>query len=137
MAWSPACIPLATDAGVAVLKDGGNAVDAAIATALTLGVVDGHNSGIGGGCFMLVRLADGRTFALDGREMAGAKATADMFIRDGKGDTDLSQTGALASGVPGSLAVYQYAAEHFGKKKLRRPVGSRNRSGRAWVSAPG
>ena len=110
--------PIATDAGVEILKSGGNAVDAAIATALTLGVVDGHNSGIGGGCFMLVRLADGRTFALDGREMAGAKATATMFIRDGKGDTDLSQTGALASGVPGSLAVYQYAAEHFGKKKL-------------------
>jgi gamma-glutamyltranspeptidase/glutathione hydrolase len=110
--------PLATDAGVAILKSGGNAVDAAIATALTLGVVDGHNSGIGGGCFMLVRLADGRTFALDGREMAGAKATATMFIRDGKGDTNLSQNGPLASGVPGSLAVYQYATEHFGKKKL-------------------
>jgi gamma-glutamyltranspeptidase/glutathione hydrolase len=110
--------PQATDAGVEILKSGGNAVDAAIATALTLGVVDGHNSGIGGGCFMLVRLADGRTFALDGREMAGAKATPTMFIRDGKGDTDLSQNGPLASGVPGSLAVYQYAAEHFGKKKL-------------------
>jgi gamma-glutamyltranspeptidase/glutathione hydrolase len=110
--------PQATDAGVSILKDGGNAVDAAIATALTLGVVDGHNSGIGGGCFMLVRLADGRIFALDGRETAGAKATPDMFIRNGKGDTDLSQTGALASGIPGSLAVYQYAAEHFGKKKL-------------------
>jgi gamma-glutamyltranspeptidase/glutathione hydrolase len=93
--------PQATDAGVAILKSGGNAIDAAIATALTLGVVDGHNSGIGGGCFMLVRLADGRMLALDGREMAGAKATATMFIRDGKGDTDLSQTGALASGVPG------------------------------------
>jgi gamma-glutamyltranspeptidase/glutathione hydrolase len=110
--------PIATDAGVAILKNGGNAVDAAIATALTLGVVDGHNSGIGGGCFMLVRLADGRTFALDGRETAGAKATPTMFIRNGKGDTNLSQTGSLASGVPGSLAVYQYAAEHFGKKKL-------------------
>ena len=110
--------PIATDAGVAILKSGGNAVDAAIATALTLGVVDGHNSGIGGGCFMLVRLADGRTFALDGREMAGAKATANMFIRNGKGDTNLSQNGSLASGVPGSLAVYQYAADHFGRKKL-------------------
>jgi gamma-glutamyltranspeptidase/glutathione hydrolase len=110
--------PIATDAGVAILKSGGNAVDAAIATALTLGVVDGHNSGIGGGCFMLIRLADGRTVALDGREMAGAKATAGMFIRNGKGDTDLSQNGALASGVPGSLAVYQYATEHFGKNKL-------------------
>ena len=110
--------PIATDAGVEILKSGGNAVDAAIATALTLGVVDGHNSGIGGGCFMLLHTADGHLYALDGREMAGAKATTTMFIRDGKGDTDLSQTGALASGVPGSLAVYQYAVEHFGKKKL-------------------
>jgi gamma-glutamyltranspeptidase/glutathione hydrolase len=110
--------PLATDAGVNALKSGGNAIDAAIATALTLGVVDGHNSGIGGGCFMLIRTADGKNYCLDGREMAPAAATADMFVRNGKGDTTLSQNGALASGVPGSLAVYAYAAEHFGKKKL-------------------
>lgn len=110
--------PIATDAGVAMLKSGGNAVDAAVAVALTLGVVDNHNSGIGGGCFMLVRLADGEIFALDGREMAPAKATPDMFIRDGKGDNNLSQTGPLAIGVPGSLAVYDYALAHFGKKKL-------------------
>lgn len=110
--------PLATDAGVHALKSGGNAIDAAVATALTLGVVDGHNSGIGGGCFMLVRLADGTFYAFDGREMAPAKSTPDMFIRNGKPDMNLSQTGALASGVPGSLAVYQYAVSHFGKKKL-------------------
>ncbi len=111
--------PLATDAGVAALKAGGNAIDAAVATALTLGVVDGHNSGIGGGCFMLIRLADGRIIALDGREMAPGNATPDMFIRNGKPDMNLSQTGALASGVPGSLAVYAYALEHYGKKKLK------------------
>src|SRR5205085_6133599 len=98
--------PLATDAAVEVLRDGGNAIDAAVAAALTLGVVDGHNSGIGGGCFMLLRTADGSIHALDGREMAPAGATRDMFLRDGKPDTSLSQTGALASGVPGSLAVY-------------------------------
>ena len=50
--------------------------------------------------------------------MAPAAATPDMFIRDGKGDTTLSQNGPLASGIPGSVAVYSYAAEHFGKKKL-------------------
>jgi gamma-glutamyltranspeptidase/glutathione hydrolase len=110
--------PVATDAGVAVLNNGGNAIDAAIETALTLGVVDAHNSGIGGGCFMLLHTADGKFYALDGREMAPAKATPTMFMRDGKGVTSLSQIGALASGVPGSLAVYAYAAEHFGKKKL-------------------
>ena len=52
--------PVATEAGLQALRDGGNAVDAAIACALPLGVVDGHNSGIGGGCFMTLRLADGR-----------------------------------------------------------------------------
>jgi gamma-glutamyltranspeptidase/glutathione hydrolase len=110
--------PLATDAGVKVLQRGGNAIDAAVATALTLGVVDGYNSGIGGGCFLLARLADGRLIALDGRETAPQKATRSMFIRNGKGDPSLSQTGALASGVPGSLAVYQFAVSHFGKSRL-------------------
>src|SRR4051812_21513241 len=78
--------PLATDAGLKVLKQGGNAVDAAVAVALTLGVADGDNSGIGGGCFMLIRRANGSVVALDGREMAPAAATHDMFIRNGKGD---------------------------------------------------
>src|SRR5580704_16459861 len=111
--------PLATEAGVKVLKAGGNAIDATVAVALTLGVVDGNNSGIGGGCFMLIRRADGKVVAIDGREMAPAAATRDMFIRDGKGDTELSQTGALASGVPGALAAYEYAVRHFGKKQLK------------------
>ena len=110
--------PLATAAGVAVLKSGGNAIDAAVAVGLTLGVVDTANSGIGGGCFMLIRLVNGKIVAIDGREMAPAKATRDMFLRDGKGDTDLSQTGALASGVPGELAAFDYAVRKFGKKKL-------------------
>src|SRR5215213_5774776 len=92
--------PLATEAGEAVLRRGGNAVDAAVAAALMLGVVDGHNSGIGGGCFVLVRRADGSVLAIDGRETAPARATRDMFLRDGKPDPSLSQTGALASGVP-------------------------------------
>ncbi len=111
--------PLATGAGVNVLKNGGNAIDAAVAVALTLGVVDSHNSGIGGGCFMLIRRADGSVTAIDGREMAPAAATHDMFIRGGKGDTELSQTGALASGVPGALAAYDYAVTHFGRKSLK------------------
>lgn len=110
--------PMATDAGVRVLAEGGNAIDAAVAAALMLGVVDGHNSGIGGGCFMLIRTADGQTVALDGREMAPAAATRDMFIRDGKADTRLSQTGPLASGVPGSLLVYEHALKQHGKTKL-------------------
>ena len=68
--------PVATEAGVNALKSGGNAIDAAVAVALTLGVVDGNNSGIGGGCFMLIRRADGKVIAIDGREMAPAAATS-------------------------------------------------------------
>ncbi len=110
--------PTATKAGLRVLKQGGNAVDAAVAVAFTLGVVDSDNSGIGGGCFMLIRRADGSLVAIDGRETAPAAATPDMFVRDGKGDTKLSQTGPLASGVPGALAAYEFAIEHYGIQKL-------------------
>jgi gamma-glutamyltranspeptidase/glutathione hydrolase len=110
--------PLATQAGVNALKSGGNAIDAAVAVGLTLGVVDGHNSGIGGGCFMLIRRANGEFIAIDGREKAPATASRDMFLRDGKADTKLSQTGALASGVPGEIAAFDYAIKHFGRKKF-------------------
>ncbi len=112
--------PVATRAGLDAFKAGGNAVDAAVATALTLGVVDGHNSGLGGGCFLLIRLADGRVFAIDGRETAPAAATRDMFLREGKADMNLSQTGPLAAGVPGQFAALSYASTNFGKLPLRR-----------------
>lgn len=110
--------PLATEVGLKVLKSGGNAIDAAVAVGLTLGVVDGHNSGIGGGCFMLIRRANGEIVALDGREMAPAAATRDMYLRNGKADTALSQTGPLASGVPGALATYAHAVRELGRKPL-------------------
>lgn len=111
--------PLASDAAMRAMESGGNAIDAAVAAGLTLGVVDGFNSGIGGGCFMVIRRADGSVVALDGREKAPAAATRDMFVRDGKADPKLSQTGALAIGVPGSLAVYDHALTKFGKLPLR------------------
>jgi gamma-glutamyltranspeptidase/glutathione hydrolase len=95
--------PYATQIAMDLVARGGNALDAAIAATFALGVVDGHNSGIGGGCFILVRLADGRVLAIDGREMAPAAATRDMFIVDGKADSELSRTGALAAGIPGSV----------------------------------
>ncbi len=110
--------PLATAAGVNALKKGGNAVDAAIATALTLGVVDGHNSGIGGGCFILIRAADGSVTCIDGREMAPTKAHRDLFVINGKLDDEASKTGPLASGVPGALAAYDLALKKHGKLKL-------------------
>src|SRR5687768_9348378 len=78
--------PLATRAALAAMQQGGNAIDGAVAAALTLGVVDGHDSGIGGGCFILIRSWDGTLTAIDGRETAPAAATKDMYLRDGKAD---------------------------------------------------
>jgi gamma-glutamyltranspeptidase/glutathione hydrolase len=111
--------PLATEAGLNTLTHGGNAIDATVAVALTLGVVDTQNSGLGGGCFMLIHRADGSLIAIDGRETAPAAATRDMFVRNGKADTELSQTGALTSGVPGSLAAYAFAVKQYGRKQLK------------------
>src|SRR5437763_1937907 len=111
--------PLATQAGIDAYKHGGNAVDAAIAAAVTLGVVDAHNSGIGGGCFVLIRKPDGQVLAIDGREMAPAAATRDMFLRDGKPISGASTTGALAIGIPGSVAAYEFALQHAGRLKLK------------------
>ncbi len=111
--------PLATEAGIRTFAAGGNAVDAAVAVALTLGVVDSHDSGLGAGCFMLIHRANGENIALDGREMAPAAATRDMFLTDGKADTQKSQLGALAIGIPGSLAVYDAAVSQYGTKSLR------------------
>lgn len=110
--------PLATEAAVEIFRTGGNAIDAAVAAGLTLGVVDGHNSGIGGGCFILIRLANGEFVAIDGREMAPAAAHPEMYVVDGEGDTSLSQSGPLASGVPGALAAYAAAAKQYGEKSL-------------------
>jgi gamma-glutamyltranspeptidase / glutathione hydrolase len=112
--------PIASDEAVRAMREGGNAIDAAVVAALTLGVVDGHNSGIGGGCFMLVRRANGEVVAIDGREKAPVKAHRDMFVRDGRADPKLSQNGPLAPGVPGSLAAYDYAVKQFGKRTLKR-----------------
>jgi gamma-glutamyltranspeptidase / glutathione hydrolase len=110
--------PLATDAAVNAVKRGGNAVDAAVAAGLTLGVVDGHNSGIGGGCFLVIRAADGTLTAIDGREMAPAKASRDMYVIGGQLDNEASKTGALASAVPGALRAYDLALKKHGKLKL-------------------
>ncbi|MCS5630915.1 MAG: gamma-glutamyltransferase, partial [Pirellulaceae bacterium] len=101
--------PEATDAAVRVLRQGGNAVDAAITAAFTLAVVDGYNSGIGGGCFILIRTPNGNVFAIDGREAAPRAATPDMFLREGHPIPAASETGPLASGVPGAVAAYEMA----------------------------
>ncbi|MEA3209420.1 MAG: gamma-glutamyltranspeptidase / glutathione hydrolase [Chthoniobacter sp.] len=111
--------PLATSAAIDAMRRGGNAVDAAVAAALTLGVVDGSNSGIGGGCFILLRTAGGECLAIDGRETAPAAASREMFLRDGKADTRLSQAGPLATATPGALAAYEFVLSRHGKLPLK------------------
>ena len=110
--------PIATDAAIAAMKKGGNAVDGAVAAGLTLGVVNGYNSGIGGGCFMVIRLANGKFRVIDGRETAPAAARHDMYVRDGRANTRASKVGALASGTPGALAAYELAARKHGRLPL-------------------
>lgn len=107
----------ATAAGVEMLRQGGNAVDAAVAVAFALAVTHPEAGNIGGGGFLLVRLADGTTAALDFRERAPAGATRDMFTRPGVSPT-ASTRSHLASGVPGSVAGLLAALDRFGS--LRR-----------------
>jgi len=112
--------PRATEAALAAYESGGNALDAAVAAALTLGVVDGHNSGIGGGMFALVHWADGSVEAIDGREEAPAKAHRNMYVVDGEYRPELSKKGPLAVGIPGSILAYDYLLEKGGKQDLAR-----------------
>ena len=112
--------PDATEAGRRAFDEGGNAIDAAVAAALMLGVVDSHNSGLGGGCLALIRRSDGQIVAIDGREMAPAAATRDMYLRDGQAVPKLSREGSLAAGVPGALAAYDAAVRDHGKLDLAR-----------------
>jgi gamma-glutamyltranspeptidase/glutathione hydrolase len=109
---------LATEVAAKHLQQGANAIDAAIAAALTLGIVDSYNSGIGGGLFALVHWAEGTIEAIDAREMAPALAKRDMYIRNGKVVSSLSREGALAIGVPGSVAALDYLSKKGGKRAL-------------------
>jgi len=110
---------LGSQAGVEILKRGGNAVDAAVATAFALAVVEPAAGNIGGGGFMLVRLADGRTTFFDYREVAPGKATRDMYIgADGKLDKALSVIGYKSLAVPGTVAGLELALKTYGKLKL-------------------
>jgi len=97
--------PLASMTGLSILKEGGNAVDAAIATQLALAVVYPEAGNIGGGGFFVGHLAKGRNVTLDFREKAPAKATRDMYLdASGNPQPNLSTNGHLASGVPGTVA---------------------------------
>lgn len=97
--------PLASRAGIGVLKKGGNAVDAAIAVQLALAVVYPGAGNLGGGGFLVARMADGSNLAIDYREKAPGKAHRDMYLdKAGNANTSLSQNGHLAGGVPGTVA---------------------------------
>lgn len=117
--------PLASKVGLNILKQGGNAIDAAIATQLALAVVYPGAGNIGGGGFMVAHLKNGKNVAIDYREMAPAKASRDMYL-DENGDPkmNLSQDGHLAGGVPGTVAglfaSLKYARLPF--KKLIQPA---------------
>src|SRR5712691_5804338 len=108
-----------SEAGVEILKRGGNAVDAAVAVAFALAVVEPAAGNIGGGGFMLVRLADGRATFLDYREVAPGKATRDMYIKaDGKLDEEASVIGYRSVAVPGTVAGLELALKTNGTLKL-------------------
>nr|WP_246301719.1 gamma-glutamyltransferase [Granulicella arctica] len=113
------CEHNATDAGLAILKQGGNATDAAVAVGFTLAVTFPRAGNIGGGGFMLIRDKHGKTHFLDYREKAPAAASRDMYL-DAKGTVipGRSLVGYLASGVPGTVAGLVYAQSHFGKLTL-------------------
>ena len=114
---------LASEIGIEILKKGGNAIDAAIATGFALSVVHPGAGNLGGGGFMVIRLADGSVTTIDFREVAPSAAFKDMFLDDSlnviKGK---SWSTALASGVPGSVAGFGMAHEKYGKIKWKKLV---------------
>ena len=112
--------PLASEAGIEVLKQGGNAFDAAIAVSAALGVVEPYGSGLGGGGFFLLhRASDGFQVFVDGRETAPGAANADMYL-DESGDPipGASRNGPLAAGIPGLPAALVHLAENYGRLTL-------------------
>ncbi|MDB4889366.1 MAG: hypothetical protein JWL61_1221 [Gemmatimonadetes bacterium] len=110
--------PLGSAAGVEILKRGGNAVDAAVAVGFAIAVAYPEAGNIGGGGYMVIRMADGRTAALDYREIAPLAATRDMYL-DATGNlTDKSIIGPLASGVPGAVAGLTEALAKYGTMSL-------------------
>ena len=117
--------PLASKAGINILKQGGNAVDAAIATQLVLAVVFPGAGNIGGGGFTVIHLANGKNITIDYREKAPGNASRDMYLdSNGNPQMKLSQEGHLASGIPGTIAGL-FAAMKYAKlpfKKLVQPA---------------
>ncbi len=112
----------ATQVGLAVLRQGGNAVDAAIATAAALGIVEPFSCGIGGGGFMVLRQANGTVVTLDGREEAPASASPTMFRDPDNPEENLPFPHRISSGaavgVPGTSLLWQEALSRYGTRSL-------------------
>jgi gamma-glutamyltranspeptidase/glutathione hydrolase len=112
---------LASRAGVEAMQAGGNAIDAAVATAFVLAVVHPQAGNLGGGGFMLIRSADGAAHFIDFREKAPAAATENMYLdKQGNVIENMSLVGYKAAGVPGSVAGLTYAQKKYGKLPLAR-----------------
>ncbi|BCA37773.1 gamma-glutamyltransferase [Kluyvera ascorbata] len=113
----------ATRVGVEILRQGGNAVDAAVAVGYALAVTHPQAGNIGGGGFMMLRTKEGKTTAIDFREMAPEQATRDMFLDDhGNPDSKKSLTSHLASGTPGTVAGFSLALEKYGTMPLNKVI---------------
>ena len=113
----------ATRAGLEILKQGGNAFDAAAAVSLALSVVEPHHSGIGGGCFSLIYSAkDGEFSAVDGRGTAPKNATADLFIKDGVVQDEWKDLGGQSVAIPGLLKTLEILLEKYGTMTLSKVI---------------
>ncbi len=116
--------PLATEAGLSIMAEGGNAFDAAVAVSAALSVVEPYGSGLGGGGFWLLhRASDDFTTMVDGREVAPGAAHEDMYLdADGNPMTGASINGPLAAGIPGLPAGLVYMAKNYGRLPLARSL---------------
>lgn len=114
--------PLATRAGMQVLREGGNAFDAAVTVAAVLAVVEPYGSGLGGGGFWLLhRASDGKQLMVDGRERAPLAARRDMYLNENRNVVPgLSIDGALSAGIPGQVAAMVHINKHYGVLALKR-----------------
>jgi gamma-glutamyltranspeptidase / glutathione hydrolase len=115
--------PLASEAGQEILKEGGNAFDAAVAVAAALAVVEPSSSGLGGGGFFLLhRQSDGFETMVDAREKAPGAATRDMYLDKAGNVTKGSTDGPISAAIPGEPAAFEYLARKYGKLALKQSL---------------